>query len=80
MNILTPLDYHFSPSAMSCQLALLEMSCSTVINLLAHLLERSIKEGDGVIRKETMGRLSVCLLFHEVPINIQCNINKETAA
>lgn len=42
---MTPFDSHFSPTATSCRLALLEMSRFTVINLLAHLLEQSITEG-----------------------------------
>lgn len=52
---MTPFDSHFSPAATSCRLALLEMSGFTVINLLAHLLEQSIMEGAGVIRKEPQG-------------------------
>lgn len=50
-----PFDSHFSPSATSCRLALLEMCCFTVINLLAHLLVQSIMEGAGVIIMEPQG-------------------------
>lgn len=56
----TPFDYNSTPTAMSCQLALLEMSRFTVINLLALLLEQSIMEGASVIRKQRLG----CLLQH----------------
>lgn len=52
---MTPFDSHFSPTATSCRLALLEMSRFTVINLLAHLLEQSIMKGAGVIRMKPQG-------------------------
>lgn len=50
-----PFDSHFSPTATSCRLALLEMSRFTVINLLAHLLEQSIMEGVSVNRMKPQG-------------------------
>lgn len=46
---MAPFDSHFSPTATSCPLALLEMGRFTVVNLLAHLLEQSIMEGAGII-------------------------------
>lgn len=52
---MTPFDSHFSPTATSCPLALLEMGRFTVVNLLAHPLEQSIMEGASVIRMETSG-------------------------
>lgn len=52
---MTPFDSHFSLTATTCWLALLEMSCFTVINLQAHLLEESIMEGAGVILMEPQG-------------------------
>lgn len=52
---MTPFDFHFSPTATSCPLALLEMGRFTVVNLLAHLLEQSIMEGASIIRMETSG-------------------------
>ncbi len=52
---MTPFDSHLSPTATSCLLALLEMSRFTVINLLAHLLEKPIMEGASVITMEPQG-------------------------
>lgn len=52
---MTPFYSHFSTPAVSCRLALLEMSRFTVIHLLAHLQEQSITEGVGVITKEPQG-------------------------
>lgn len=52
---MTPFDSHFSPTATSCRLALLEMRRFTAINLLAHLQEQSIMEGAGVITMEPRG-------------------------
>lgn len=63
---------HFSPPAKSCQLALLEMSRFTVINLQAQIL-------DTVYYGWSWCHLNLLQhVFHWLSINPSCNINMET--
>lgn len=71
-----PFDFHFSPTSASCRLAILDMSPSTVINLVTHLHEQSIMEGANIIRMEiTQATLLLQHLFDQVLIHSHCNIN-----